>query len=322
MKAVVIKEYGGPEVLVVEEVLKPTIKEDEVLIQVKAAGINRPHIIQRQGKYPAPVGVVQNIPGLEVSGVVVEKGNNVQNIEIGDRVIALVSGGGYAEYVNAHFGSVIPMPIGLSYEDGAALPETIYTVWHNLFQRGNLKAGQSVLIHGGAGGIGATAIQMSKLYGAKVITTVSTKEKEDFVLSLGVDLVINYRTTSFDEFLQGYQVDVVLDFVGGEYFNRNINVLKEDGHLIYINAMKGAKVELNLLKMMQKRLTITGSTLRNRSSDFKMELTDQIVKKVLPFIEEGNLKANIYKEFAFNDASKAHELMESGDFLGKLVLVF
>lgn len=322
MKAVVITEYGGPEVLAIREVEKPVIGDFEVLIEVKAAGVNRPDIIHRQGKYPAPAGVVQNIPGLEVSGIVVEKGKEVKGFEIGDRVMALVAGGGYAEFVNVHYGSVISLPDKLSYEEAAALPETVYTVWHNLFQRGKLESGQKVLIHGGAGGIGSTAIQIAKLFNTEVITTVSSVEKMDFVKSLGADLAINYHITDFEEVLKENKVDVVLDFIGGGYFNKNINVLKDDGHLVYINAMQGAKVELNLLKMMQKRLSITGSTLRNRSAEFKMQLTNEIVKNILPFIKQGKLKPHIHQVFLYNDASKAHELMERGDFLGKLVLVF
>lgn len=322
MKAVVISEFGGPEVLQVEEVVKPTISDDEVLIKVKAAGVNRPDVIQRQGKYPAPHGVVQNIPGLEVAGIIVEKGNSVKNVDIGHRVMALVPGGGYAEYVNAHKGSIIPLSSNLTYEEGATLPETVYTVWHNLFQRGKLQAGQSVLIHGGAGGIGSTAIQMAKLFGVDVITTVSSTAKAEFVKSLGANVIINYKTDDFEDILHSKKVNVILDFIGGTYFSKNINVLQEDGYLIYINAMKGAKVELNLLKMMQKRITLTGSTLRNRSDEFKQELTTDIVKKVLPLINEDKLKPKIHQIFSFEDASKAHLLMEEGNFLGKLVLVF
>jgi len=322
MKAVVISEYGGPEVLQVEERDIPELNENEVLIKVKAAGINRPDIFQRQGKYPAPNDVPQDIPGLEVSGIVEEIGVKVTGLAIGQRVMALVPGAGYAEYAKVHFGAVIPLPDHVSFEIGATLPETIYTVWHNLFQRGNLQKGETVLIHGGAGGIGSTAIQLSKLFDAKVVTTVSCKEKFDFVKSLGADVVINYKEEDFEEVLASNKIDVVLDYIGGVYFSKNIHVLKEDGRLIYINAMQGAKVELNLFKVMQKRLTISGSTLRNRSVEFKQSLTEDIVKKVLPLLNEGKLKSPIFRKFSIYEASQAHSLMESGDFLGKLVLVF
>ena len=322
MKAVLIKNFGGPEMLTVQEVNKPVIKADEILIQVKAAGVNRPDVLQRQGKYPAPEGINQHIPGLEVAGEIVELGLNVKNLNIGDRVMALVAGEGYAQYVKVHFGSVIPLPDLLSFEEGAALPETVFTVWHNLFQRANLSSGQSVLIHGGAGGIGSTAIQLAKLFGAYVITTVSSEEKEEYVKAQGADVVINYKHIDFEKSLQATPVDVVLDFIGGEYFNKNINILKEDGHLVYLNAMQGNKVELNLLKMMQKRLTITGSTLRNRSVEFKTYLTSDIVKKVLPLITQGKLKPSIYKKIGFQQAYEAHEMMEKGEVLGKIVLLF
>ena len=321
MKAVVISEYGGPEVLQVQERDIPKLNENEILIKVKAAGINRPDIFQRQGKYPAPNDVPQDIPGLEVSGIVEAIGEQVMGLEIGQRVMALIPGAGYAEYAKVHFGSVIPLPDHVSFEIGATLPETIYTVWHNLFQRGNLQKGETVLIHGGAGGIGSTAIQLAKLFGVKVVTTVSSKEKSDFVKSLGADIIINYKDNDFEEVLASSKVDVVLDYIGGEYFHKNINVLKEDGRLIYINAMQGAKVEMNLFKVMQKRLTISGSTLRNRSAEFKQSLTEEIVLKILPLLIDKKLKSQIFKKFSINQACQAHTLMESGKFLGKLVLV-
>ena len=322
MKAVVIKEFGGPEVLVVEDRTVPRLLEDEVLIEVKAAGVNRPDVFQRMGKYPAPAGIVVDIPGLEVAGIIAAVGDKVEGLEIGDRVMALVPAGGYAPYVNAHYGSIIKLSPQIPYDFAATLPETLYTVWHNLFQRGHLKSGETVLIHGGAGGIGTTAIQLAKLFGAHVITTVSSADKEEFVKSLGADVVINYTTTDFQEIIGANQVDVILDYIGGVYFTKNVNVLREEGRLIYINAMQGVKVELNLIKVMQKRLTISGSTLRNRSVEFKQNLTEEIVKKVLPFINEGKFKSTIYKKFSFHDASKAHSLMESNMFLGKIVLVF
>lgn len=322
MKAVVIKEFGSPEVLVVDERPIPSVSENEIRIKVKAAGVNRPDIFQRKGKYPAPEGVVQDIPGLEVAGIVEAVGQDVKNCAVGDRVMALVPGGGYAEYVSVDSGAVITISNKISFEEAATLPETVYTVWHNLFQRGQLKAGERVLIHGGAGGIGSTAIQLAKLHDAPVVTTVSSEQKAQFVKELGADIIINYKDADFEEIGKKQKVDVILDYIGGEYFNKNINVLNEDGRLIYINAMEGAKVDLNLFKVMQKRLTISGSTLRNRSTEFKKSLTEEIVKKVLPLINDGKIKSPIFKKFSYKDASEAHSLMESGNFLGKLVLVF
>lgn len=321
MKAVVIEKAGGPEVLKIQDRDIPKISSNEVLIQVKAAGINRPDIFQRQGKYPAPEGVIQDIPGLEVSGIVVEVGNSVLNIQKGERVMALVAGGGYAEYVNVDAGSCIRIPDYMSFEQAAAMPETIYTVWHNLFQRGKLKQKDNVLIHGGAGGIGSTAIILAKLFGSQVYTTVSNEEKYNFVSELGADIVINYKNENFEDILREKRIDVVLDFIGGEYFEKNINILHPDGRLVYINAMGGGKVELNIFKMMQKRLTITGSTLRNRDISFKRNLTQDIVTNLLPHLVSNQITLPIYRKFAFEQAADAHKIMEENKLLGKLIFV-
>ena len=322
MKAVVIKQFGGPEVLQVEERPIPCIADDEVLIQVKSAGVNRPDVFQRLGKYPAPSWVVQDIPGLEVSGIIEKVGIEVHDFQIGDRVIALVPGGGYASHVSVHYGSCIHLHDSVDLVAAAALPETLYTVWHNMFERGKLQAGERVLIHGGAGGIGSTAIQLAKLSGAEVVTTISSEKKAHFVQQLGADEIINYKNQDFEAILENSKVDVVLDYIGGDYFAKNINILNEEGRLIYINAMRGAKVNLNLIKLMQKRLTISGSTLRNRSAEFKKTLSSAIEAQVMPWITAGRFQIPIYKQFHFTEAKKAHELMESGDFLGKIVLVF
>ena len=321
MKAVVIEKAGGPEVLKIQDRDIPKISSNEVLIQVKAAGINRPDIFQRQGKYPAPDGVIQDIPGLEVSGIVIEVGNSVLNIQKGERVMALVAGGGYAEYVNVDAGSCIRIPDYMSFEQAAAMPETIYTVWHNLFQRGKLKQKDNVLIHGGAGGIGSTAIILAKLFGSQVYTTVSNEEKYNFVSELGADIVINYKNENFEDILREKRIDVVLDFIGGEYFEKNINILHPDGRLVYINAMGGGKVELNIFKMMQKRLTITGSTLRNRDIYFKRNLTQDIVTNLLPYLISNQITLPIYRKFAFEQAADAHKIMEENKLLGKLIFV-
>ncbi|TCV07417.1 putative PIG3 family NAD(P)H quinone oxidoreductase [Sphingobacterium alimentarium] len=322
MKAVVIKQFGGPEVLQVEDRPIPIIAENEVLIAVKAAGINRPDVFQRMGKYPAPPSVVQDIPGLEVSGIIEEVGSEVRDFQIGDRVIALVPGGGYASHVSVHYGSCIHLQDSVDLVAAAALPETMYTVWHNMVERGKLQTGERVLIHGGAGGIGSTAIQLAKLSGAEVVTTISSEKKAHFVKKLGADEIINYKNEDFESNLLDSKVHLVLDYIGGDYFNKNINILHEDGRLIYINAMSGAKVNLNLIKLMQKRLTISGSTLRNRSAEFKKSLSSAIQVQVMPWITAGKFEIPIYKQFHFTEAKQAHELMESGDFLGKIVLVF
>lgn len=322
MQAVVIKNYGGPEVLQVEERPLPEYSSEEVLIQVKAAGVNRPDVFQRKGKYPAPEGIVQDIPGLEVSGVIIALGEDVVDFEVGDSVMALVPGGGYASHVVAHYGSCLHLPDEIDFSSGAALPETLYTVWHNLFERGQMKAGDSVLIHGGAGGIGSTAIQLAKLFGAKVFTTVSTSEKASFVQRLGSDVIINYKQQDFETELADAKINLILDYIGGEYFSKNMNILEPEGRLIYINAMQGAKVTLNLIQLMQKRIQLSGSTLRSRSLEFKKSLSASIHKNVMPFVKEGKFKVPVYKEFPYTEASKAHELMESGNFLGKIILVF
>lgn len=322
MKAVVMHGIGGPDVLKIEERVRPTISSTQVLIRVYAAGVNRPDIFQRKGNYAAPSHIVQDILGLEVSGVIEDIGDSVTQWKVGDEVMALVSGGGYATYVCVHEGAVLKKPNNLSFEEAAGIPETVYTVWHNLFQRGRLKSGENLLVHGGSGGIGSTAIQLGKLFGAHVTTTVGSSSKMQYAINLGADTVINYQEDDFEDIIGRNNIDVVLDSIGGVYFSKNINVLKEEGRLVYINAMQGAKVELNLIKMMQKRIYITGSTLRNRDDEFKSLLTADIREFVLPFLEDGSFSVPIYKVFNSEEASKAHELMESRNFQGKIILKF
>ncbi|WP_317164252.1 NAD(P)H-quinone oxidoreductase [Sphingobacterium luzhongxinii] len=322
MKAVVITQMGGPEVLLVEERSIPVLRYNEVLIEVKAAGINRPDIFQRKGNYPAPAGVVADIPGLEVSGVIVEVNGVCENLKIGDRVMALVAGGGYAQYVAAHAGVCLVIPENLSYEEAAGMPETLFTVWHNVFQRGGLAKGERFLVHGGAGGIGSTAIQLAKLWGAEVFTTVGSIDKVLFVSSLGASHVIDYSDSDFEVAWRGIGIDVILDSIGGTYFNKNINLLAEEGRLVMINAMEGAKVELNLMKVMLKRIHITGSTLRSRSVEFKQDLTNSIRQEVMPWIASGRYKTHIAACFPYDKADLAHELMESRGFRGKIILTF
>ncbi|MBD1422390.1 NAD(P)H-quinone oxidoreductase [Sphingobacterium chuzhouense] len=320
MRAMVITKPGEPDVLQVQERAIPAIAECEVLIHVKAAGINRPDIFQRKGNYPAPAGTVEDIPGLEVAGIITQLGTEVTERKVGEKVCCLVAGGGYAEYVVAHQDMCLPIPEGVSFEEAAILPETVYTVWDNVFRRGALRKGESILIHGGAGGIGSTAIQLAKAFGTRVLTTVSSDEKEAYCLQLGADKAVNYRESDFREVLQEEKVNVVLDSIGGDYFQKNLDLLDTDGRLVYINAMKGHKVELNILKLMQKRILITGSTLRARELSFKIPLTGEIHQHVWPLIGK-SFRPQLFKVFPLEDAAEAHELMENGVFLGKLALV-
>ncbi|WP_394676342.1 NAD(P)H-quinone oxidoreductase [uncultured Sphingobacterium sp.] len=322
MKAVIITEPGGPEVLEVRDVEMPQIGELEVLVEVKAAGVNRPDVFQRKGNYPAPAGVDGRIPGLEIAGIVVAKGKDVVDWAIGDRVCALVAGGGYASYAKVYQGHCLPIPDHLGFAEAASLPETVFTVWDNVFRRGKLQADDHFLVHGGAGGIGSTAIQLATLFGAVVYTTVSSSEKASFCKSLGAVKTINYKTEDFLEVLKPLRVDVILDSIGGSYFEKNINLLNPDGRLVYINAMESARVELNLLKLMQKRIVLTGSTLRARDREFKQVLRDDIWSQVWPKLSVGDFKPTLYRVLPFAEAAEAHRLMEDSNLLGKIVLSF
>ncbi len=320
MKAVIITTPGKAEVLKLAEKEIPGIAKNEVLIKVKAAGVNRPDIIQREGKYPAPHGAPKDIPGLEVAGIIEEVGADVEQWKAGDEVCALVAGGGYAAYINADAGVCLPIPKGYSFVEAASLPETIFTVWSNVFQRSKLQEGESILIHGGSSGIGITVIQLAKYFGANVTVTVGSDEKGQACLDLGADHFINYKTQDFEKELSASQVDVVLDMIGGDYFDKNLNVLRPEGRLVYINAMKGHIVSLNLLKVMQKRISITGSTLRSREISFKRSLAEEIHEKVWPVLTSGKFKPVIFATFPLEDANKAHELMETSQHIGKIVL--
>lgn len=321
MESIIITKPGDPNVLQPAERPVPIPAENEVLIKVKAAGINRPDIAQRQGRYPAPPGAPVDVPGLEVSGIIEECGNGVTRWKKGDKVCALLSGGGYAEFVSAPAGQCLPIPKGFSFVEAASLPETMFTVWNNVFQRGALKPGESFLIHGGTSGIGVTAIQLAKAIGATVFATAGTDEKVNACISLGADKGINYKEEDFEKVLESEGVDVILDMIGGDYVPKNMRLLHPDGRMVFINAMKGAEMELNIRDIMKKRLTITGSTLRNRKISFKSDLAKEIENHVWPLIEQGKFKPVIYKTFPLEDADKAHELMESSSHIGKIVLV-
>lgn len=320
MKAVVISSYGSPEVLQLQQRSIPEPNNKEVLIKVKAAGINRPDIIQRKGKYAAPPDAPQDIPGLEVSGVIHALGKDVEGWKEGDEVCALIPGGGYAEYAIADSEVCLRKPKGFTFEEAAGMPETLYTVWHNIFNLGRLREGEHLLVHGGSSGIGMTAIQLGKAFGAEVSVTVSTDEKGQFALSLGANRYIKYTKEDFEDVLRDNGVDVVLDMVGGDYFQKNVNLLRPDGRLVHINAVNGHKVELNLWDVMRKRLLVTGSTLRNRSTAFKQKLTEQITEHVYPIIDKGLYKTKINRTFSLEDAADAHALMESSRHMGKIIL--
>ncbi|WMN12276.1 NAD(P)H-quinone oxidoreductase [Marivirga salinae] len=322
MQAIIIKNPGGPEVLQLEERARPKIQAGEVLIEVKAAGINRPDVFQRMGGYPAPEGAPDDIPGLEVAGIIKEVGQEVKQWKVGDKVCALVAGGGYASEVAAPAVQCLPIPKGLNFIEAASLPETFFTVWSNVFDRGNFQKGENFLVHGGTSGIGVTAIQMVKSMGGKVFTTAGTQEKCDYAIKLGADLAINYKEQDFEEYLKEKKesVDVILDMVGGDYTAKNINILNSEGRLVIINAMKNAESTINMKKVMVKRLTITGSTLRARSTEFKGAIAENLKKHIWPKLEKGEIKPVVYKTFPLAEASKAHELMESSEHIGKIIL--
>ncbi|MDQ1162795.1 NADPH2:quinone reductase [Chryseobacterium sp. SORGH_AS 447] len=321
MEAIVITKSGGPEVLALKEYPTPEISGDQVLIEVKAAGLNRLDVFQREGNYPAPAGVPDDILGLEIAGTVVQCGPDVTDFKTGDQVCALLEGGGYAEFVSVREGQCLPVPEGLGFAEAASLPETVFTVWSNIFQRGNLQPGETLLLHGGNSGIGITGIQIAHALGSKVIVTVGSEEKGKTCLDLGADLYINYKTQNFEEELQNEGVDVILDMIGGEYLAKNINILKPDGRLVHINAIDRSETSLDIKKVMTKRLTITGSTLRSRGYEFKKQLAKEVKKYVWPLIESKQFKPVIFRTFSFSEASEAHRLLENGTHTGKIILV-
>jgi NADPH2:quinone reductase len=321
--AIEIREPGGPEVLVPVERPAPVPGAGEVLIKVAAAGVNRPDVFQRLGRYPPPPGVT-DIPGLEVSGIITEVASGAGSFRVGDAVCALVAGGGYAEYCAASAPQCLPAPRGLDLVDAAAIPETFLTVWTNVFERGRLQAGESILVHGGSSGIGTTAIQLARSFGARVFATAGSADKCAACERLGAERGINYRDTDFvavvREQTAGRGVDVVLDMVGGAYFARNVDVLATEGRLVEIATLQGAKAELNIQTIMQRRLTITGSTLRARPIADKGAIAGAVHRHVWPLIESGAVKPIVYATFPLRDASAAHRVMESSAHIGKLVL--
>jgi putative PIG3 family NAD(P)H quinone oxidoreductase len=321
MKAIVITEPGGAGVLQLRERTLALPGEHEVVIEVKACGVNRPDIFQRKGNYPAPAGFPADIPGLEVAGTIKSSGKAVSRWKPGDQVCALVGGGGYATEVLADGRHCLPIPPGWSYSEASSLPETVFTVWHNVFQRGQLTAGEHLLVHGGSSGIGITAIQLAKAFGARVSVTAGSEAKCAACYSLGADKCINYKEEDFETALVEDGPDVILDMVGGDYTAKNLRLLKADGRLVFINSVNGSAASFDIPYLMRRRLTITGSTLRSRDVIFKARLAEEIEKNVWPLLADKKFNPVIFRQFNLDDAAASHQLMESGDHIGKIILV-
>ncbi|MEM7268015.1 MAG: NAD(P)H-quinone oxidoreductase [Pseudomonadota bacterium] len=324
MRAIEIKDGGGPpEVLTPCERPVPTPATDQILIKVAAAGVNRPDIMQRAGLYPPPPDA-SDLPGLEAAGEVVAIGAGVDRWRVGDKVCALLAGGGYAEYAVAHQDHALPVPDGLTMEQAAALPETYFTVWTNVFDRGGLQGGETFLVHGGSSGIGTTAIQLAREWGARVFTTVGGDDKAAFCRDLGAEIAVNYREEDFVSVLSeatgGKGVDLILDMVGGEYIPRNLKLAADQGRVVQIAFLKGPKVELNYLPVMLKCLTLTGSTLRPRTVQEKANIAESLRTKVWPLLNTGRIAPVMAETFPLEDAACAHRLMESSTHIGKIVL--
>jgi len=320
MQVVEISAPGGPEVLRIATRPLPRPQAGEVLIKVVAAGVNGPDLMQRKGLYPPPAGA-PDLPGLEVSGTIVAAGDQVRRWTIGDQLTALTNGGGYAEYCTVDARHCLPIPKGIELRDAASLPETFFTVWSNVFMGARLAAGETLLVHGGAGGIGTTAIQLGKAFGAKVVATDSPEARCRICRELGADRVIDYRQEDYVEILrQEGGANVILDIVGGPNIERNFKAATHDARIIQLAFALGSKVELNLMPVMLKRLTYTGSTLRTRSPAFKASIAQELEARVWPLIESGRIKPVVHAAFPLAEAAKAHSLMESGAHIGKIVL--
>lgn len=322
MTAVVLEGTGGPQVLVPAGRPLPVLQAGQILIEVHAAGVNRPDVLQRMGAYPPPKGA-PDWPGLEVAGIVAAHGDGASRFAVGERVMALLPGGGYADYAAVAEANALPVPEALSLVEAAGVPETFFTVWHNVFGRGALKAGETFLVHGGTSGIGTTAIQLAAHFGAEVFTTVGSAAKCAAAIRLGARHAVNYREEDFVESIRratgGKGIDVVLDMVGGDYAARNLRLAAEDGRIVQIAVLHGAAVEIDLSAIMQKRLTLTGSTLRARSVDFKASVARELEAEVLPLLASGTVKPLIDKTYPLAKASDAHRHMDD-DHIGKIVL--
>ncbi|WP_407156745.1 NAD(P)H-quinone oxidoreductase [Bradyrhizobium sp. STM 3557] len=323
MTVVGISKPGGPEVLIPETRPVPVPGPGEILIKVEAAGVNRPDVAQRSGSYPPPPGA-SDLPGLEVAGEVVALGEGATRHKLGDRVMSLVAGGGYAQYCIAQDAQAMTVPPALSMLEAGAMPETLMTVWHNVFERGGLKSGETLLIHGGSSGIGTMAIQLAKAFGANVLVTVGSQDKADACLKLGADHAINYRSEDFVEKTKaatgGQGANVILDMVGGSYIEKNFDAAAIDGRIVQIAFLGGPKATVNFTKLMVKRLTHTGSTLRPRSNADKAAMVAAIEAKVMPFIRDGRIKPLMDSSFPLEKAAQAHARMETSEHIGKIVL--
>jgi NADPH2:quinone reductase len=323
MTVIAISKPGGPEVLLPEERSVPAPGPSEILIRVEAAGVNRPDVAQRSGSYPPPPGA-SDLPGLEVAGEVVALGEGARKHKLGDKVMSLVAGGGYAQYCIAQDAQAMAVPSSLTMLEAGATPETLMTVWHNVFERGQLQGGETILIHGGSSGIGTMAIQLAKAFGSKVIVTVGSKDKADACLKLGADHAINYRSEDFvavaKKVTSGTGPNVILDMVGGDYVERNYEVAATDGRIVQIALLGGPKATVNFARLMVKRLHHTGSTLRPRSNADKAAMVAAIEAKVMPLVREGRIKPVMDSTFPLEKAADAHRRMESGEHIGKIVL--
>ena len=320
MNAIIIQGPGGPEVLHLQEAPRPKPTAGQVLVRVHAAGVNRPDVLMRQGKYAGSGDVTGLVPGLEIAGIIEECGPDTPRWQPGDAVCALLAAGGYADYAVVDARHCLPVPAGLGMVEAAALPETVFTVWHNVFQRGNLQPGETLLVHGGSSGIGTTAIQLARALGSRVAITAGDAAKCQACLDLGAEWAINYKADDFEQVLKEVGVDVILDMIGGDYIPKNLRLLHDDGRLVFINAMQGATAEFNAMQVMSRRLTITGSTLRPRSADFKAALATEVEKHVWPLIAAGQFRPVIDRTFPLAEAAAAHQRMESSAHVGKIVL--
>jgi NADPH2:quinone reductase len=324
MTAIAIRAPGGPEMLVPEKRAVPHPGAGEVLVKVAAAGVNRPDVVQRQGHYPPPKGAT-DIPGLEIAGEVVALGQGATRWKLGDQVMALVVGGGYAEYCPAHESHCLPVPAGLTLTEAAAIPETFFTVWHNTFERGQLKAGETLLVHGGSSGIGTTAIQLAKAFGARVITTAGSAEKCEACRKLGADVAVNYKSEDFVAATKsatgGKGADVILDMVGGDYIERNYEAAAVDGRIVQIAFLANPKATVDFRRIMMKRLIHTGSTLRARSVPDKGAIARAVEERVLPLIAAGKARPVMDSTFPLAKAADAHARMEASTHIGKIVLL-
>jgi NADPH2:quinone reductase len=325
MTAIAISESGGPEVLKPEERPVPAPDEREILVKVAAAGVNRPDVLQRKGLYPPPKGA-SDIPGLEIAGTVVAAGLGAERFAVGDAVTALVAGGGYAEYCAVHETNALPVPGDQSMIEAAAIPETFFTVWSNVFERGRLQPGEVLLVHGGSSGIGTTAIMLARALGSLVIATAGSTEKCALCERLGAARAVNYRDEDFvaavNQVTDGHGADVILDMVGGDYIERNYAAAAVEGRIVQIAFLRGAKAEVDFLRLMLKRLTHTGSTLRARDVAFKAEIAEALEARVWPLIEAGAVRPVIDSTFPAEEANKAHARMETNAHMGKIVLTF